>query len=46
MIHNIIIRGQKDGGKTTTCITTYKDLLANARYSKLFTMSRETITEI
>lgn len=39
MTHHIIIRGQRDAGKTTTCAVLYKELKKVAEYSKTLTMS-------
>lgn len=44
---HIIIRGQIDGGKTTSCAVLYKELKKVAEYSKIFSMSwkpLETLT--
>jgi len=43
MTHHIIIRGQRDGGKTTTCAVLYKELKKVAEYSKILTMSWKPI---
>lgn len=42
-MNHIIIRGQRDAGKTTTCAVLYKELTKLAEYSKIFTMSWKEI---